>query len=177
MSGATDERGPGQDRVRLHRFEVGLTAAIVIVDQITKAIVRANIPLHDSVTVIPGFLNLAHVRNSGAAFGFLNAVEFPYKSAVVALVAASALMGIAFYAARVSSQDRVTRLGLAMIVGGALGNLVDRLALGSVVDFVDVVFGGWHFWAFNVADSAITLGVAAMMIDMIGLGRHVSTTS
>jgi len=177
MSGATDERGPGQDRARLHRFEVGLTAAIVIVDQITKALVRANIPLHDSVPVIPGFLNLAHVRNSGAAFGFLNAVDFPYKSAVVALVAASALMGIAFYAARVSSQDRAARLGLAMIVGGALGNLIDRLALGSVVDFVDVVFGSWHFWAFNVADSAITLGVAAMMIDMIGLGRHVSTTS
>ena len=64
-----------------------------------------------------------------------------------------------------------------MILAGAIGNLIDRLSLGSVVDFVDVVFGGWHFWAFNVADSAITLGVIAMIIDMIGLDRHVSTTS
>ena len=177
MSDTVDGTGPAPGGARLHRFEIALIAAIVIVDQITKALVRASIPLHDSATVIPGFLNLVHVRNTGAAFGFLNAVDFPYKSAVVALVATAALMGIAFYAARVSSHERVARLGLALILGGALGNLIDRLALGSVVDFVDVVFGQWHFWAFNVADSAITLGVAAMMIDMIGLGRHVSTTS
>jgi signal peptidase II len=177
MSDTVHGTGPGADGARLHRFEIALIAAIVIVDQITKGLVRGSIPLHDSATVIPGFLNLVHVRNTGAAFGFLNAVDFPYKSAVVALVATAALMGIAFYAARVSSHERVARLGLALILGGALGNLIDRLALGSVVDFVDVVFGQWHFWAFNVADSAITLGVAAMMIDMMGLGRHVSTTS
>jgi signal peptidase II len=177
MSDIVEGAGPGPGGARLHRFEVALIGAVVLVDQIAKALVRANIPLHDSVTVFSGYLNLVHVRNTGAAFGFLNAVDFPYKSAVVALVAAAALMGIAFYAARVSSHERVARLGLALILGGALGNLIDRLALGSVVDFVDVVFGHWHFWAFNVADSAITLGVVAMMIDMMGLGRHVSTTT
>ena len=176
MSDIVDGTGPWPGGARLHRFEVALIGAVVIVDQIAKALVRANIPLHDSVTLIPGFLTLTHVRNTGAAFGFLNTVDFPYKSAVVALVAAAALMGIAFHAARVSSHERVARLGLALILGGALGNLIDRLALGSVVDFVDVVFGHWHFWAFNAADSAITLGVVAMMIDMMGLGRHVPTT-
>ena len=162
---------------RSYRFEAVLIAALLVADQISKALVRAYIPLHDSVTVIAGWLHLTHVRNTGAAFGFLNAAEFPYKQVVVALAATTALVGIALYAARVSSHDRLARVGLAMILAGAIGNLIDRLWLGSVVDFVDVVLGGWHFWAFNVADSAITLGVIAMMIDMIGLDRHVSTTS
>ncbi|MCX6549900.1 MAG: signal peptidase II [Acidobacteria bacterium] len=177
MSAGVESPGALTDHRRLHRLEIGLASAIVVADQVAKAIVRADIPLHESVTVVPGFLYLTHVRNTGAAFGFLNAVDFPYKSAVVALVATAALVAIAFYAARVSPHERVARVGLAMILGGAVGNLIDRLALGSVVDYVDVVFGTWHFWAFNVADSAITLGVVAMMIDMIGLGRHVSTTS
>ena len=162
---------------RSHRLEIALIAAILVADQITKALVRASVPLHDSVTVIPGWLHLTHVRNTGAAFGFLNAVDFPYKQVVIALAATAALIGIALYAARVSSHERLARVGLAMILAGAIGNLIDRLWLGSVVDFVDVVLGGWHFWAFNVADSAITLGVIAMMIDMIGLDRHVSTTT
>jgi signal peptidase II len=75
-----------------------------------------------------------------------------------------------------SSQERLARVGLALILGGAIGNLIDRLALGSVVDFVDVVIAGWHFWAFNVADSAITVGVVAMLADMMGLDRHASRT-
>ena len=165
------------ERFRLHRLEVAVAAGIVVVDQITKALVRAHVPLYDTVPVVSGILNLTHVRNSGAAFGFLNAVEFPYKSAILALVATAAVVGIAFYAARTSTDERVARFGLAMILAGAVGNLIDRLVFGSVVDFVDVVFGSWHFWAFNVADSAITLGVIAMMIDMMGTGRHVSTTS
>jgi signal peptidase II len=170
-------RGAALPPIRLHRFEVVLIATVLVADQATKALVRAHIPLHESVTVVSGVLNLTHVRNTGAAFGFLNTVDFPYKAAVVALAATAALIGIAWYAARVSSHERLARLGLALILAGAVGNLVDRLWLGSVVDFVDVVLGGWHFWAFNVADSAITLGVIAMMIDMIGMGRHVPTTT
>lgn len=162
---------------QLHRLEIAAAGGIVALDQVTKALVRAHVPLYDTLPVVSGFLNLTHVRNSGAAFGFLNGVDFPYKSAILALVATAAFVGIAFYAARGSTHGRLARVGLAMILAGAIGNLIDRLALGSVVDFVDVVFGSWHFWAFNVADSAITLGVVAMMIDMIGAGRHVSTTS
>jgi len=161
---------------RRFALELALVAGIVALDQLTKLLVRQQVPLHDSIPVIPGLLNLVHVRNTGAAFGFLNAVDFPYKPAAVALVATAALMGIALYAARMSSHERLARIGLALILGGAVGNLIDRLALGSVVDFVDVVLGGWHFWAFNVADSAITLGVAAMLADMIGLNRHASST-
>jgi len=167
----------GRVRFRLHRLEVAVAAGIVVIDQVTKALVRAQVPLYDTVPVVSGILNLTHVRNSGAAFGFLNAVDFPYKSAILALVATAAFIGIAVYAARASTHECVARFGLAMILAGAIGNLIDRLVFGSVIDFVDVVFGSWHFWAFNVADSAITLGVIAMMIDMMRTGRHVSTTS
>jgi len=159
-----------------HRLEAALVAAVVVADQVTKALVRREIPLHDSVPVVPGVLNLVHVRNTGAAFGVLNDVHFPGKTAAVALLATGALVAIAFYAARVSSHERLARLGLALIIGGALGNLVDRLVIGSVVDFVDVVIGTWHFWAFNVADAAITVGVAAMLADMMGINRHAPTT-
>ncbi|HOG29326.1 MAG TPA: signal peptidase II [Vicinamibacterales bacterium] len=173
MSAAADA-GPACRRAV--RLEAALAAAVILLDQLTKALVRREIPLHDSVPVVPGVLNLVHVRNTGAAFGFLNDVDFPGKAAVVAVVATGALIGIALYAARVSSRQRLARAGLALIIGGAVGNLIDRLAFGSVVDFVDVVFGAWHFWAFNVADSAITVGVAAMLADMMGLNRHAPST-
>ena len=176
MSGTSGGGAQGGPAPRRFALEASLIAGIVVLDQLTKLFVRLEIPLHDSVTIVPGLLNLVHVRNTGAAFGVLNAVDFPYKPAVVALLATAARAGIAFYAARRSSHERLARIGLALILGGAVGNLIDRLALGSVVDFVDVVLGGWHFWAFNVADSAITLGVAAMLADMIGLNRHASST-
>ncbi len=173
--------GPGEEPraqapFRLHPGEIWAAAGIVLLDQGTKALVRARLPVHESVEVIPGFLNLTHVRNTGAAFGFLNAADFPFKSALLALVATIALIGIGAYTARLSPHERIARLGLSLIIGGALGNLIDRLTLGSVVDFVDVFWRSSHFWAFNVADSAITIGVAVMMLDMIGLGKHVSST-
>jgi signal peptidase II len=167
--------GPGW--AQRHRFEIAAAAAIVMADQVSKALVRQHVPLYDSVPVITGVFNITHVRNSGAAFGFLNAVEFPYKAAVLALVSTAAFIGIAIYAAASSTHGRMARFGLTLILAGAIGNLIDRLWLGSVVDFVDVVFGTWHFWAFNVADSAITLGVVAMMIEMIGQTSHVPSTS
>jgi signal peptidase II len=140
---------------------------IVVADQITKALVRANIPLHESRVVIANVFDLTHVRNSGAAFGFLNAANFPYKAQVIALVATVALVSIAVYAARLSPHQRVARWGLALILGGAMGNLIDRVVAGYVVDFVDVYWRSYHFWAFNVADSAITIGVIGMLLDMI----------
>ncbi len=157
------------------RTQAWIVAAIVALDQITKALVRAYIPLHDTVPVIGDVINLVHVRNTGAAFGLLNDVDFPYKSLVVVGFAAAALTGIAYYASTLGRHERLARIGLTLILAGAAGNLIDRIVLGEVVDFVDVVIGSWHFWAFNVADSAITLGVAAMLLDTL-VGAHVSKT-
>jgi signal peptidase II len=112
------------------------------------------------------------VPNAGAAFGMLNAVHFPFKAVALALVATLALVGVALYASRLPPSQWLARLGLACIVGGAAGNLIDRITAGYVVDFVDVYWNGWHFWAFNVADAAITIGVALMLLDLLGVGRH-----
>ncbi len=158
------------------RLEVWIVVAIVVFDQITKALVRARLPLHDDVEVIRGILDITYVRNSGAAFGLLNTIDFPFKSVIIAIVAAAALVAIAAYAARVAPAQKLARLGLALIVGGAVGNLIDRIVLGYVVDFVDVYWRTYHFWAFNVADSAITIGVVMMILDMLGVGAHASNT-
>ena len=157
-------------------IEFLLPTLIVIVDQVTKAMVRASLPLYDSVTVIPGLLDFTHVLNTGAAFGFLDTIDFPYKTTLIAAIATVALIGVSLYSASLSRHQLAARVGLALIVGGAAGNLVDRLMLGSVVDFVDVYWGSYHFWAFNVADSAISVGVAVMLFDMLRAGNHVSTT-
>jgi len=123
------------------------------------------------VTVIPGLVDITHVLNNGTAFGFLNCVEFPFKTVVIAIIAAAALIGVGLYAASLAHHQWAARLGLALIIGGAAGNLLDRVVAGSVVDFVDVYWRTHHFWAFNVADSAISVGVAIMILDMLSSER------
>jgi signal peptidase II len=152
------------------RLEIWLPIAIVILDQASKAMIRASLPLNSSVPVIHGLLDFTHVQNSGTAYGFLDQVDFPFKTALIACFATAALVAVGFYSASLAHQQIVARVGLALIIGGAAGNLLDRIATGSVVDFVDVYWRTHHFWAFNVADSAITIGVIVMIADMLGLG-------
>ena len=142
---------------------------------VSKAMIRRTLPLHESVSVIPGVMDFTHIRNTGAAFGFLNGVDFPFKTIVIAIVATAALIGVALYAAGLAHHQTLARVGLALIIGGAAGNLIDRVIAGSVVDFVDVYWRSYHFWAFNVADSAISIGVAIMILDMIGGNKHASS--
>jgi signal peptidase II len=156
------------------RLEV-LTALIVIVlDQVTKSLVRDSMELWETITVIPGFLNLTRVHNTGAAFGMLNTLDVPFKAVGLTAVALVALVGVAWYAVSIPRADLLARLGIAGIAGGAVGNLIDRATTGYVLDFVDAYWSGWHFWAFNVADAAITVGVCLMILDLLGLGRRVS---
>jgi signal peptidase II len=171
----SDGTEPGQPEVvrgYARPLEVIAILAILGVDQLTKQAVRSMLPLHETVNVIPGFLDLTHVQNTGAAFGLLNAAEFPYKPAVMIGIAAIALVAIAAYGAQLGFHERLARFGLSLILGGAFGNLIDRAVVGYVVDFVDVYWGQSHFWAFNVADAAITVGAMLVLLDMIGLGRH-----
>ena len=146
-----------------------------MLDQIVKAIVRREIALNESITVIPGFFDLTRVHNTGTAFGFMNSTDFPFKTVILACIAIGALAALAMYAATLPANQWLARIGLALILGGAAGNLIDRVTEGYVVDFVDLYWSGWHFWAFNVADAAITVGVALMILDLLGAGsRHVS---
>ena len=161
--------------VHTRQRELWIALFIVVLDQAVKALVRQELALNESVTVIPGFFDLTRVHNSGTAFGFMNGTDFPFKTAVLACVALAALGGLGVYAASLPYEQWLARTGLALILGGAAGNLIDRISLGYVVDFVDVYWSGWHFWAFNVADAAITVGVALMILDLLGVGtRHVS---
>ena len=155
------------------RVQAIVAVTVVLADQLVKALVRSRLALHESVTVIPGFFDLTRVHNSGAAYGFLNGVDFPFKTALLACVAMAALVGLAVYSASLDQKQRLTRIGLTLVIGGAAGNLIDRVTAGYVLDFVDLYAGegGWHFWAFNVADSAITFGVVLMILELLGLGR------
>jgi signal peptidase II len=145
---------------------------IVVVDQITKFLVKSTIPLYSKHVIIPNLLDFTHVQNTGAAFGLLNAADFPYKSAVMIGIATLALVAISIYARQLGAHERLSRYGLALILGGAFGNLIDRAIAGYVVDFVDVYWGEAHFWAFNVADAAITLGAILVLLEMVGIGRR-----
>jgi len=145
---------------------------IVAVDQLTKFLVRSTIPLYAKRVIIPQLLDFTHVQNTGAAFGVLNAADFPYKSALMIGIAALALVAISLYARQLGSHEKLSRYGLALILGGAFGNLIDRAIFGHVVDFVDVYWGTTHFWAFNVADAAITIGAVLVLFEMIGFGRR-----
>jgi signal peptidase II len=153
-------------------MEVITIASVVGVDQLTKEIIRRTLELYDHIPVIPGFLDITHVQNTGAAFGLLNAADFPYKPLLMIGIAALALVAIAAYATQLGFHERLARFGLSLILGGAFGNLIDRAVAGHVVDFVDVYWGSSHFWAFNVADAAITVGAILVLADMIGLGRQ-----
>ena len=163
---------PIEPRNYARPVELVAIVAVIVVDQLTKLLVRHTLELHHNVNLIPGFLDLTHVQNTGAAFGLLNAAEFPYKPAVMIGIAAIALVAIAAYGTQLGFHERLARFGLSLILGGAFGNLIDRAVVGHVVDFVDVYWGTSHFWAFNVADAAITTGAILVLLDMIGLGRQ-----
>jgi signal peptidase II len=160
----------------LRRPEPWWLLALVVLDQLTKWIVSHRVPLYETVVVVPGLLNLTHVRNTGAAFGVLNSADFAYKPVVVALLATAALLALLWYARQVAHESWATRYAFVLIIAGAVGNLIDRATVGYVLDFVDVVIGGWHFWAFNVADAAITVGAILFFADALLLQRHVSET-
>ena len=151
------------------QLELWIAGAIVALDQAAKALVRSRFELHESIEIIPGFFNLTRVHNYGAAFGLWNAAEFPFKTVVLSIVAAVALLALTVYASTLPVEQLLARIGLALIVGGAAGNLIDRLSAGFVVDFVDVYWRDWHFWAFNVADAAITVGVGFMILDLLDI--------
>ncbi len=160
-----------------HPLELATMAIVVAADQLSKAMVQRSLALGESRSIIPDFLDLTHVHNSGVAFGLLNTSDFQYKPLVMIGIAAVALLAIAAYATQLGFHERLARLGLAFILGGAFGNLIDRAVSGYVVDFVDVYWGSTHFWAFNVADAAITTGAILVLLDMIGVGRrHASHT-
>jgi len=149
-------------------FNLLLIGGIVVFsDQLTKILVVKLLPLYSSVAIIPGFFNLVHVRNTGAAFSFLAG---SYSSGRQIFFVAVSLIGIGviLYVYRgLKQEDKWAKIALALIFGGAVGNLIDRLRLGEVIDFLDVYVGKYHWPAFNVADSAITVGAVILLLFLL----------
>jgi len=147
-----------------YRILAIISFVILALDQATKLYVDANFRLHESIPVIRGFFNLTYVRNKGAAFGILadNAVRIPFFITVSIV----AMLGILWYINRIRNDQKLAVFSLSLVFAGAFGNLIDRVRLGEVIDFLDVFWQRYHWPAFNVADSAITVGVTLLLIDM-----------
>ena len=149
-----------------------LTLSVLFLDQATKAIVTKRLLLYSSTPVIPGLFHITLVTNRGALFGWFHELADPYRGALFTVVPILAILLMLVFQYRTTINDAVTQSGLALILGGALGNLVDRLRLGYVIDFLDVFIGDRHWPAFNVADSCICIGVALLVIDLLARGWH-----
>jgi len=142
---------------------LALIAGIVLLDQITKMMILKSIPRGTSRAVIPGFFNLSHVQNRGAIFGFFSNGSSPVIHVVLTLASLTALGLVMFYFFKVPAKDRLLKFTLALILGGALGNQVDRVMRGFVVDFLEVYVKSFHWPSFNVADSCITIGAVLLV--------------
>ncbi len=143
---------------------VGLLAACIILDQITKALVQAKMLYLSSVTVIPGFANLTYIRNKGAIFGFFDGgASSSLKLILITSGSLIALACVVYYFVATSAAEKLTLTGLTLIMSGALGNLADRFLKGSVTDFIDLHIKSWHWPFFNVADSCISIGAVLLL--------------
>jgi signal peptidase II len=143
-----------------------LSLLVIGLDQLTKRIVLERLPLHASVNVVPGFFDLTHVQNTGAAFGLMASFDAPWKTLFLNLVALAVFAGVLVYALRSPASATRLQVALALVLGGAVGNLIDRIRTGSVTDFL-LFYVGRHQWpSFNVADSAITFGVFLLAVDI-----------
>lgn len=143
------------------------TTTVILLDQITKAYVSSTMSIHESFAAIGGFFNITYIRNPGAAFGFLAGAS-PIFRQVFFLSAAIAVMLLILYGIRKSGERELLLIfSLSLLLAGAIGNLIDRVRFGEVVDFLDVYLGHYHWPAFNIADAAISTGAAIMIIIML----------
>jgi len=158
---AEDVRSRFEGRWRKLRYLL-VSVGVIVLDQWTKWLVEAHLPHHGTETLLPG-LNLTHVRNTGVAFGLF--ASDGGSGWLLTFLGLGALTAVALYFWFAPSRDRWLLVALALVVGGAVGNLIDRVTSGAVTDFIDVYVGSHHWPSFNVADSAISIGIVLMAID------------
>ena len=148
---------------------LGLSFLAVVLDQVSKLVVSGSMQLYQSIKIMPYF-NLTYVHNTGAAFSFLSDAGGWQRwfFAGLAVIISSVMV---VWLAKLKQHETLLAVALSLVLGGAIGNLIDRLAYGYVIDFLDVYYQSWHWPAFNIADSAITLGVVLMLLESFGLGK------
>jgi signal peptidase II len=154
------------------RFAGPLTigAIVFVADQATKLLIRQTVDLHESIPVVDGFVDIVHARNPGAAFSFLAEAPAWFRGPFFVLISITAIVVLLYVIARLPLEERLMRVALGGVLGGALGNLLDRLVYGEVTDFVDLHWRAYHWPAFNVADSSITLAVTAVVAQALFAG-------
>ena len=148
-----------------------ISGAVLLLDQATKAWVLRTMPGNPPLTVIPGFFDLTLGRNTGGVFGLFSGAPSAARKALFVGVTAGALVLLAKLLRQWGRESRLALVALSLVAGGALGNLVDRLRFGSVVDFIDWYWGSYHWYTFNVADAAITAGAALLLLHSLAHGR------
>jgi len=148
---------------------------VLALDQWTKSYIDSVMSLHDSIPIIQGFFNITYIRNPGAAFGFLAGASPAFRSIFFLAVTAVAICLILYFIMKSSREGILLTTSLSLILSGAVGNLIDRVRFGEVIDFLDVYLGSYHWPAFNVADAAITIGAVLLILEMFhgrGSGRE-----
>lgn len=135
-----------------------ITPPILLLDQVTKIWIEHNLALSQSIQIVQNFFNITHIQNTGGAFGILSGINSIWlqKFFIFFSLVATGFVGILYF--NLSTKQLAPAFGIALIIGGAIGNLIDRIRLGKVIDFLDLYFYSYHWPAFNVADSAITIG-------------------
>jgi signal peptidase II len=145
---------------------LALSLVVLGLDVVTKRWVASSLPEYGVRNIVPGLLNLTHVHNRGVAFGLFDSLG-SFGPAVLIAAGAAALVIVSLYFRQTESHETLLLWALALILGGALGNLLDRIVHGSVTDFIDVFVRSYHWHTFNVADSAISVGIGMMLLDML----------
>jgi signal peptidase II len=148
-------------------FLVLIALMVLVTDQATKQAVVAAIPLGSGLEIVPGYLNIVHVRNPGAVFGIMSEGSSDFRVGFFILISLVALVIVIWMVRTSPSLERHLLLAYSLFFGGALGNLVDRIYYGEVIDFIDAHWGTLHWPAFNVADSALTVGAGLFMLHFI----------
>lgn len=144
-----------------------IAGLVLVMDQATKLFIYHWLPLYDEIVVVPGFFSIVHYHNPGGAFGIFSNTENGFRDIFFLAISILAL-GLVFYFYRSTPKThRFLSTGFALIFGGAIGNLVDRFRLGRVIDFLDIYVNGWHWPAFNIADSAISVGIGIFVVHLL----------
>jgi signal peptidase II len=153
-----------------YRMVLTISSLVAILDQITKALVHGGLVLYQSIEIVTNFVHLTYLRNTGAAFGFLAGGRSSLRMAFFIIVSAVAIGCILYLLKNLRPDQKTFTASLSLVLGGAIGNLIDRIRMGEVIDFIDLHWYGVHWPAFNVADSAITVGVILLFMQMIRKG-------
>jgi signal peptidase II len=144
---------------------------ILLLDQWTKSLIIQKLPLYQKIEVIQGFFNIVHVRNTGGAFGIFGGEKGGFGAILFVVVSLIAIGVILFLFMRIKEEEKTLALSFSLILSGAIGNLIDRLRYGEVIDFLDFYLSSTHWPAFNIADSAICIGIGLMALELLISGK------